>query len=133
MSLRVLAVAAPDRKFNPQGQLMTGSKDPVSLYNACREAARLAIEGIGPWGESNWAGDRKKRQSAIMLMRSLEEMAEFEEKLRTIRPNLLLIGAMSLCLPGAIACAQKAKANGQKKVQQLGLPSYGLSKAKCCK
>ena len=24
-------------------------------------------------------------------------------------------------------------ANGQKKVQQLGLPSYGLSKAKCCK
>ena len=25
------------------------------------------------------------------------------------------------------------RANGQKKVQQLGLPSYGLSKAKCCK
>jgi hypothetical protein len=45
-----------------------------------------------------------------MLMHSLQEdLPQFIASLKTIRPNLLLIGAMTQCLPGAIACAQTAK------------------------
>jgi B12-binding domain/radical SAM domain protein len=38
-----------------------------------------------------------------------EDLPRFEELLKTIKPNFLLLGAMSICLPGAIACAKRAK------------------------
>lgn len=110
MAIRVMAVAAPEL---PEGKIGTGvlsSEDSVSLFNACRYAAFLAENDIGLWGESNWASPRKKRRETFLLMHSLKEnLLTFEELLEKIRPNLLLIGAMSLCLPGAVACAKKAK------------------------
>jgi len=109
MALRVVAISAPDRPTGKLGRTLT-SRDPASLFNACRYAAFLADNGIGPWGESNWTGSRQNRRKTILLMDFLEEdMPTFESLLKKERPNFLLIGAMTLCLPGAIACAQKAK------------------------
>ena len=44
--------------------------------------------------------------------------------------SFLMLLLMSVT--NAFAVSFDYRANGQKKVQQLGLPSYGLSKAKCC-
>lgn len=110
MTLRVVAVSAPEYSEGRLGKHMLTSEDPASLYNACRVAAKLASSGIGFWGDSNWVGSRADRRKNVLLMHSLkEEMAAFESLLRQERPNLLLIGAMTLCLPGAIACAQRAR------------------------
>lgn len=110
MSLRVVAISAPDYlNGRTQTQSLT-SQDPVSLYNACRYAAFLAESGFNPWADSNWAVGRKQRRKKFLLMNSLEEESSyFEELLANERPNLLLIGAMTLCLPGAIECAKLAK------------------------
>lgn len=110
MALRVMAVAAPENLRSGHGRYVLKSEDPASLYNACRYAASLAADGIGPWGESNWAISRQERQKTVMLMHAFEgDLSSFVAMLKQVRPNLLLIGAMSISFPGAIACAQKAK------------------------
>lgn len=110
MSLKVIAVSAP---YLPEKGLVNyslKSEDPASLFNACRYAAFLAENGIGSWGGSNWAVPRKKRRENILLMNSLkEEITDYELLIEREQPNLLLIGAMTLCLPGAVAVAKKAK------------------------
>jgi hypothetical protein len=109
MALRAVAVAAPDRLSGSPGRALT-SGDPASLFNACRHAAAAAARGAGAWGESNWAVPRLERRRRLLLMHSWNgDVDAFEALLRRERPNLLLIGAMSLCLPGAIACARLAK------------------------
>ena len=110
MSLRVVAVSAPEKLRGSLGQFVLKSDDPASLYNACRYAGQLAMQNYGQWGESNWSGTRKERRSSIMLMHSFEDnLHDFTDLLLRIRPNLLLLGAMSICFPGAIACAIKAR------------------------
>jgi B12-binding domain/radical SAM domain protein len=110
MAIRVMVVSAPELPEGEIGGGVLSSNDPVSLFNACRYAAYLAENKIGFWGESNWAVSRKERRKTFLLMHSLkDDLPIFERLLEKIQPNLLLIGAMSLCLPGAIACAQKAK------------------------
>ncbi|XOU94690.1 MAG: B12-binding domain/radical SAM domain-containing protein [Candidatus Kerfeldbacteria bacterium] len=110
MSLRVAAIAAPGYlRGRPAGTTLA-SKDPASLYNACRYAAHLADNSTGLWGDSNWADGRKSRRSSVLLLNSLQEdMQEFEEMLLRVKPNLLLIGSMTLCLLGAVECAKKAR------------------------
>lgn len=111
MSLRVVAISAPQWiKKPPEKHYNIDSVDPASLFNACRVAAILADQKIGAWGESNWAVSRQQRRKKLLLMNSLlESMPYFEKLLMQEQPNLLLIGAMSLCFPGAIACAKRAK------------------------
>lgn len=110
MALRVVAVAAPELPERALGTGVLKSQDPASLFNACRYAAFLAENKIGPWGESNWSLPRKERRESVLLMHSLkEDISLFADLLERIQPNLLLIGAMSLCLPGAIECARIAK------------------------
>ncbi|MBU3935020.1 B12-binding domain/radical SAM domain-containing protein [Patescibacteria group bacterium] len=105
-----MAVAAPELSESSIGSKVLSSEDPASLFNACRYAAFLAENDIGAWGNSNWAVSRKARRETFLLMRSLKgDSPAFERLLAEIKPNVLLIGAMSVCLPGAIACAQKAK------------------------
>jgi len=79
------------------------------LYNACRLGAQAASEQVGPWGDSNMSGTRRARRAATMLMHSLDDLPEFERRITALRPNLVLIGAMTICLPGAIACAKLVK------------------------
>ena len=110
MSLRVVAIAAPELPAGGLGGGVLSREDPTSLYNACRYAALLAENGVGPWAESNWAQPRTFRRQSLLLMHSLQEdMPAFERLLEDLKPNLLLMGAMSLCLPGAVVCAQRAK------------------------
>ena len=72
-------------------------------------AAGAAEEGIGFWGESNWS-DRAGRDRSILLLDALEpDLETFRELVVELRPNLVLIGAMSLCLPGAVAMARMVK------------------------
>jgi B12-binding domain/radical SAM domain protein len=109
-SLRVIAVAAPDRIKGQKEESALNSRDPASLFNACRIAASRALSGRGPWGESNWAkGGRNRIRRNFLLMYSLDDMPEFVRLLKREKPNVILLGAMSLCMPGAIECARVAR------------------------
>ncbi len=110
MALRVLAVAPPQYLAEPGASLALQSEDPASLFNACRYAAQQAEAGHGAWGESHWADSRGARRAAVLMLRSWETgEALLRQRLDEIRPNLLLIGSMSICLPGAVACGRIAK------------------------
>jgi B12-binding domain/radical SAM domain protein len=111
MTLRVLALSAPQFQHGAVGSLGISSADPASMFNACRWAAKLAEDGAGAWGASNWGDGRKARREAVLLMHSLEgSFATLEARVRAIRPNLVLMGAMSVCFPGAVATARYLKA-----------------------
>ena len=107
--LRVLAVSAPQFPAGRIGDKALSSADPVSLYNACRLAAEAAAHNIGPWGDSNFAGNRATRRAATFLLHSADEFEELERQITAVRPHLVFIGAMSVCFPGAIACARLVK------------------------
>ncbi|WP_205703022.1 B12-binding domain/radical SAM domain-containing protein [Paraburkholderia kururiensis] len=104
-SLRVLAVAAPESVTGARGELTLSSRDPASLYNACRLAAARTEIASSAWATSNWCGRRSARRDKCVLMHSGDEMPRFEALLRKERPNLVLIGAMTICMRGAIECA----------------------------
>ena len=108
MALRAAAIAAPDYQTGTLDVHTLTSPDPVSVYNACRRAAWLGDNGSGSW--SNWATSRKERRENTLLLRSLDdEMSAFEALLLKEQPNLLLIGSMTIAMPGAVACAKLAK------------------------
>lgn len=108
--LRTLAIAPPAHLVGHLGDGVLNGADPASLYNACRLAALKAENKEGAWGQSNWAESRIARKSSVMLLDSIEhDLPLFERKLKQLRPNLLLIGSMTLCFPGAVACAEIAK------------------------
>ena len=79
------------------------------MYNACRLGAQAAALGQGPWGDSNFAGHRTERREAVFLLHSAEDVPIFVEQVNRLKPNLVLIGAMSVCLPGAVVCARAVK------------------------
>jgi hypothetical protein len=110
MTLRVLAVAPPQFPADPGESLALNSEDPASLFNACRLAALQAEAGSGVWGDSNWAEGRRQRRDSVLLLRSWDAAEEqLRYHLASLRPNLLLLGSMSICLPGAVACARLAR------------------------
>src|SRR5262249_38247026 len=85
--------------------------DPASLFNACRAGAAAAVSRSGAWGHSNWSGTRAERRAAVIMLHTLREgLPALQKRLFELRPNLILIGSMSICLPGALACARYAKA-----------------------
>jgi len=111
VSLRVLALAPPQFPHGQVGDRALSSGDPASLFNACRSAAQAATRGHGAWSHSNWAASRKERRDTVLMLHSLREgLPELQKHVLALRPNLLLIGSMSVCLPGAIACARFLKA-----------------------
>lgn len=107
--IRAIAVSAPDCITGSKSRKALNSPDPVSLFNACRCAANFALEGQGAWGESNWANREKALRNHFLLMYSLDDITLFKKLLQTERPNIVLIGAMTLCMPGAIECAKLVK------------------------
>ena len=115
MSLSVVAVSAPNTLIGVPGEAALKSSDPASLFNACRLAAAAAETKDSTWSNiswqnSNWGGSRKDRRSKLLLMNSwLEDRRAFRAMLIREKPNLLLIGAMTLCMPGAVACAEEAR------------------------
>lgn len=108
--LRAVAVSAPEAIRGQKGHEALNSSDPFSLYNACRVAAEKARSGQGAWADSNWmTSSRAQLREKFLLMYSLDEMDVFRSLLRKEKPNLLLIGAMTLCMPGAVECARAAR------------------------
>jgi len=109
-ALRVVAVAPPDWVQGKKGERALNSSDPASLFNACRIAAHRALHGVGAWRDSNWGGaERARVRGNFLLLYSLDDMPAFIELLKRERPNVLLLGAMTLCMPGAIECARIAR------------------------
>lgn len=109
--LRVIAVSAPHWVSNG-GQVVAHSLDvgdAFSLYNAIRKAATNAVNGTGAWGRSNWATFEGRSNSVLLMRYFNEEIQRFVRTLITVRPNLLLIGSMTLSFPGAVRLAQIAK------------------------
>jgi B12-binding domain/radical SAM domain protein len=108
--LRVLAVSAPEHSSGLLGSGVLKSSDPASMFNACRHAAAIAQSGSGPWADSNWNGSRSARRDSLLLMHSVDEdSADLDAAFDRVRPQLLLIGAMTMCLPGAVFVAQRAR------------------------
>ncbi|MCO7516184.1 B12-binding domain/radical SAM domain-containing protein [Pseudomonas guariconensis] len=107
--IRAIAVSAPDCISGSKADRALNSCDPVSLFNACRCAASLAQKGTGVWAKSNWGESGRKTREYFLLMYSLDDMDRFKDLLISEQPNVLLIGAMTLCMPGAIECAKVAK------------------------
>lgn len=109
-ALRVVAVAPPDWVQGKKDGRALNSSDPASLFNACRVAASRALSRTGAWANSNWAGEtRSKVRANFLLMYSLDDIPAFIEMMEREKPNVLLLGAMTLCMPGAIECAKIAK------------------------
>lgn len=108
-TIRAIAVSAPDWISGSKSEVALNSTDPASLFNACRYAAYQAIQETGAWADSNWSVSRSELRSKFLLMYSLDDMPLLDDILTAERPNLLFIGAMTLCMPGAIACAKRAK------------------------
>ncbi len=107
--LRVLAVSAPYWPVRAAAQTrILGSRVPFSLQNACRLAAGAALSGQGVWGQSNWK-DRDTLRESVVMYDYADDLYDFEKKLREIQPNLLLIAAMTLALPGAVLIAKMAR------------------------
>ncbi|GAB3627933.1 hypothetical protein PTE30175_04669 [Pandoraea terrae] len=107
--IRAIAVSAPDWISGVKSENALNSTDPASLFNACRYAADLARRKVGAWGHSNWATPNSAVREHFLLMYSLEDMDRFKSLITSQRPNLLLLGAMTLCMPGAVECAKLAK------------------------
>ncbi|MFK3815600.1 B12-binding domain/radical SAM domain-containing protein [Pseudomonas sp. NPDC089407] len=108
-AIRAIAVSAPDCIKGTKSRKALNSPDPVSLFNACRCAANAALRADGAWGKSNWAQTGKELRNSFLLMYSLDDMHQFRDLLQAERPNIVFIGAMTLCMPGAIECAKLAR------------------------
>lgn len=109
--LKVVAVTGPHWVLQNENnfQLSLNSKEPFSLYNAVRFAAHLAQNKIGPWGDSNWNTVSGCNESIMLYEYYENQKNEFINLLIKIKPNLLLIGTMSIGFAGAIEIAKIAK------------------------
>lgn len=109
MALTAIGLAAPYHRNGTVGELALSSRDPASLFNACRIAALRSDRGTGAWAASNWAIGRRRREF-VQLFDSYNAAEQvLEPQLLATRPNLIFIGCMTICLPGAVACASLAK------------------------
>lgn len=109
MNLRVIAVAAPDSLAGAKEVSALNSADPASLFNACRLAAYAAQHSNDSWSRSNWNCSRAELRQKFMLLYSLDDLTHYKALLERERPNIVFIGAMTLCFPGAVECARIAK------------------------
>lgn len=107
--LKPLAIAAPPFISGEVGARSLTSSDPASLHNALRIGAHRSATGEGAWGSSSWADSRRARSSQTLLLDSADDVDAMLKVMEARETNVLFIGAMSICLPGAILCASRAK------------------------
>lgn len=107
--IRAIAISAPECISGYKSGRALNSTDPVSLFNACRCAGHLARGTKGAWANSNWGRPDQKLREHFLLMYSLDDLYRLENLIQVSRPNILLIGAMTLCMPGAMECAKLAR------------------------
>ncbi|MBA5872517.1 MAG: radical SAM protein [Nitrospira sp. CR2.1] len=107
-TLRVLAVSGPHWPIRPKEVCIKSlsAASPFSLQNAVRQAAGFAADGVGVWADSNWTNLEGRQESVLLLEFMDEARIILEERLATLKPNLVLIGAMTLGFRGAIEVAR---------------------------
>jgi radical SAM superfamily enzyme YgiQ (UPF0313 family) len=86
-----------------------GSATPFSLLNALRGGFSRIADRESAWSASNWRHD-KARHAAIAMFDHLPDAARWLDVAARDEPDVVLIGAMTLSLPGAIACARQLRA-----------------------
>ena len=109
--LKVLGVSAPhyERKPSKSKSTSLNSRDPFSLYNAFRVCAEHAQGHDEYWNKSNWNTQEGRDDSIILMEYFFNDKHIFIDMLDKVKPNLLLIGAMTLSFIGAIEIAKIAK------------------------
>lgn len=121
--LRILALSAPhwkDRGMDmPEGLAPLGSATPFSLLNALRGGFARIADPASAWSISNWR-DEEARHAAIAMFDHLPDASRWLDAAAVDRPDVLLLGAMTLSLPGAIACARQLRAAWPDVVIALG-------------
>jgi len=107
-TVRAVAVAAPHlaKKFLAASAALT-SATPFSLLNAMRGAIARIDQPASAWARSNW---KRPAGLPIFMADDLRSALEWTDAIIDAeQPNLFLIGAMSLALPGAIAIAKRVR------------------------
>lgn len=122
--MKIMAVSAPQwvsRKNVEMNNYSFDSQTPFSLQNALRDAVDKSIdknnlkESIA-WRESNFRASRSRNESIILMNYWNEEKEAFKNLFQKINPDILFIGAMSLCFKGAIEIAKYAKSRKKEKI-----------------
>jgi len=110
-SLRFMAVSAPQwvSNGNIANSYALGSRVPFSLQNAIRLGVRDALGEGSVWSQSNWSQKNLVKDSVFLLNYYDEERSVFTDKLMSVKPQILLIGSMTLSFPAAIELAKTAK------------------------
>jgi len=111
VKLRVVAVSSPEYLTRPQTTSTLDSTDPFSLFNAIRVCVYSAQNNVDAWKESNWnTKNFSELRDSIKLYRSLEDdLLDFTEMLLKYKPNILLIGCMSISFIGGIELIKIAR------------------------
>jgi len=106
--LRVLAVSAPHWERRPVDAPIRSftAGTAFSLQNACRQSATAAQAGRPGWADSNWRTIQGRRESLLLLEFMDEARTIVNERVDVLRPNMVLIGAMTLGMPGAVEIAR---------------------------
>jgi B12-binding domain/radical SAM domain protein len=105
--LRVIAVAAPHWPGQDQkdAEMHLASNTPFSLLNALRVAIGRTDNPESAWYSSNWR-DVQDRTNSVFMSDYLEPSKKWlHNAIEQVNPNLLLIGAMTLSMPGAVELA----------------------------
>jgi radical SAM superfamily enzyme YgiQ (UPF0313 family) len=85
-----------------------GSATPFSLLNALRGGFSRVDTTKSAWAISNFR-DEIERKRSIAMFDHLPDALDWIEEIAIEAPDVLLIGAMTLSLPGAIACARQIR------------------------
>ncbi|WP_157968114.1 B12-binding domain-containing radical SAM protein [Edaphovirga cremea] len=108
--LRVLAISAPHwegKGFGSDEHLC--SSTPFSLLNAVRGAFKRINMADSAWSTSNWSDDVERFSTIYMSDYEGITLDFLDEKLSSFRPNLVLIGSMTLSTIGAYKVAKLIK------------------------
>ena len=92
------------------GESHLNSPSPFSLLNALRVALARTCNPDSAWSLSNWRSAANRKQTIFISDYLGESLAWLDRAIESERPNLVLIGSMTLSLPGAIAIAERVRA-----------------------
>ncbi len=108
--MNILALSAPEAKDNRMNTKSLSSKTPFSLQSALIQCVLQTRNPNSAWADSNWKdGTYGVLEKNIKMFHSwVEEQQEIKDFLG-VKPDILLIGAMSISYKGAIEIAKLMK------------------------
>ncbi len=110
-TFKVMAVTAPHWVKLPANitQSSLNSTEPFSLQNAIRLAVHHSKNNKSGWSKSNWHSPDLLKESVMFYQYFENQKEDYINRLRKIKPDLLIITCMTLGYRGAIEIATIAK------------------------